>query len=163
MYIPFKLLTKTQLDDLAESGKKYLVLQNFKWPNLSIVKAVMIHPYSEQLLAEMHQVQMGHEDATLYDFDQNSRDIELLMDSKEHLVFSNEVSDVNWRKVLVELYGQRIEKVILLRDIFPLLYNIKISFQLEMGQLFVVMSNDWKIHKEPFYDFVMGGSSNELG
>ncbi|MOA13209.1 hypothetical protein D3C78_1332480 [compost metagenome] len=160
MYIPFKLLIKTQLDELARSGNKYLVLQNFKWPNLGIVKGLMIHPYNEPLLAKMHQVQMGHEDATLYEIGQNSSDIELLMDSKEHLVFSNEVSDNNWRKVLVELYGQQIKKVILLRDIFPLVYNIKISFQLEMGQLFVLISNDRKIHKEPFYDFVMECSRN---
>lgn len=156
MYIPFKLLKKEHLDELAQSAITFLVLQYFNWPGLGSIKVAMLHPYKEYLLAEMHLIQMPVGSCELYSLPDHKSTIDSQLESKEHLIFLNEVSEDSWQDRLARLYDPKIKRSIIDRQLFPILNNIEVSFQLELGQLSIVLNDEYTIHKEPFYDFVVG-------
>ena len=79
-----------------------------------------------------------------------------LLDSKEHLVFLNEIIETDWATTLEELYDAQIKRGIIDKQLFSIRNNVQISFQLVLGQLIILLHDEHKIHREPFYDFVLG-------
>ncbi|MCS4165168.1 hypothetical protein [Sphingobacterium sp. BIGb0116] len=134
-------------------------MQYFNWPGLGTIQVAMLHPYKEYLLAEMHLIQMPQGSCILYSLPDDKRSIESLLESKEHLIFLNELIEDGWQNKLARLYYPKIKRSIIDRQLFPMLNNIEdieVSFQLELGQLSIVLNDEHTIHKEPFYDFVAG-------
>ncbi|MGE8426309.1 MAG: hypothetical protein ACN6O7_00465 [Sphingobacterium sp.] len=131
-------------------------MQYFNWPGLGTIQVAMLHPYKEYLLAEMHLIQMPPGSCTPYSLPDDKQSIESLLKSKEHLIFLNEVSEDGWQNKLARLYDPKIKRSIIDRQLFPMLNNIEVSFQLELGQLSIVLNDEHTIHKELFYDFVAG-------
>lgn len=158
MYIPFQLLKKEYLDELSRSSFTFLVLQYFSWPGIGSIKVAMVHFYKEYLLAEMHMIQMPPGSCIQYSLPDGKPYIESLMESKEHLIFLNEISEAGWQAKLARLYDPQIKRSIIARHLFPVLHSIEVSFQLELGQLSIVLNDQLTIHKELFYDLVMGNS-----
>ncbi|MNT28859.1 hypothetical protein D3C72_1645710 [compost metagenome] len=72
------------------------------------------------------------------------------------MIFFNEVIEDGWQDKLARLYDPKIKRSIIDRQLFPMLNNIEVSFQLELGQLSIVLNDEHTIHKELFYDFVGG-------
>lgn len=157
MYIPFKLLKKEHLDELYKSGFPYLIVQRLNWPNLgNNLYGLIITPYKKKTEAEMHLIQIAAGNCKIISLPDEIWPILELLDSKEHLVFLNEVNETDWQTTLAKLYDAQIKRGIIDKQLFSIRNNVLISFQLVLGQLIIVLHDEHKIHREPFYDFVMG-------
>jgi hypothetical protein len=156
VYIPFKLLNKAYLDELSKTEHIYLVLQQFDWPNLKSVKGFIVQPYKELILAQMHMVQIPKANCKLVVLPDEIEYLAFLLERKDQLIFLNELIDQNWQEKLARLYDAQIKRVIIDKQVFPILNIVEVSFHLELGQLLIVMYDGNTIEKAPFYDFVMG-------
>jgi hypothetical protein len=156
VYIPFKLLTKAYLDELPESGNTYLVLQKFDWPNLQSVKGFILQPYKEIMLAQMHSIQRPEANCMIVTLPAERKYLVSLLEGKEQLIFLNELIEQSWQDKLARLYAAQIKRAIIKKQLFPMLHVVEVSFQLELGLLMIVLHDGKTVHKETFYDFVMG-------
>lgn len=156
MYIPFKLLTKAYLDELSESENTYLVLQKFDWPNLQSIKGFILQPYKEIMLAKMHAIQRPEANCMIVTLPAERKYLVSLLEGKEQLIFLNELIEQSWQDKLARLYAAQIKRGIIENQLFPILNIVEVKFQIELGQLLIVMYDGSTIEKAPFYDFVMG-------